>query len=152
MLPVQVALKCADVGHLAAPWDVHLRWVSGLEEEFFRQVCVCARAHTPPCPFARRDVHPLPAHAYAAPPPLKCSYCVYVLVCGCVCVSTMQGDREKAAHLTVSPLMDRTKDGITKSQVRTAATSAEPERPSQPPLLQWATQGSDRARSALLRA
>lgn len=29
----------------------------------------------------------------------------------------MQGDREKATHLTVSPLMDRLKDGITKSQV-----------------------------------
>ncbi len=28
-----------------------------------------------------------------------------------------QGDREKAAGLTVSPLMDRDKAGITKSQV-----------------------------------
>lgn len=63
-LVMQVALKCADVGHLAAPWEVHHRWVSGLEEEFFRQ-----------------------------------------------------GDKEKAAHLMVSPLMDRCKDGITKSQV-----------------------------------
>ena len=60
----QVGLKCADVGHLAAPWEVHHRWVSGLEEEFFRQ-----------------------------------------------------GDREKSMHMMVSPLMDRCKDGITKSQV-----------------------------------
>lgn len=28
-----------------------------------------------------------------------------------------QGDREKANDLTVSPLMDREKNGITKSQV-----------------------------------
>jgi hypothetical protein len=59
-----VGLKCADVGHLAAPWEVHHRWVSGLEEEFFRQ-----------------------------------------------------GDKEKSMHMMVSPLMDRCKDGITKSQV-----------------------------------
>mmetsp|Transcript_34412 Transcript_34412/g.76444 ORF Transcript_34412/g.76444 Transcript_34412/m.76444 type:complete len:639 (+) Transcript_34412:160-2076(+) len=63
-LIMQVCLKCADVGHLAAPWEVHHRWVSGLEEEFFRQ-----------------------------------------------------GDKEKARHMMVSPLMDRCKDGITKSQV-----------------------------------
>lgn len=63
-LVLQVGLKCADVGHLAAPWDVHHRWVSGLEEEFFRQ-----------------------------------------------------GDKEKSMHMMVSPLMDRCKDGITKSQV-----------------------------------
>ncbi|GFR44852.1 hypothetical protein Agub_g6195 [Astrephomene gubernaculifera] len=63
-LVLQVGLKCADVGHLAAPWEVHHRWVSGLEEEFFRQ-----------------------------------------------------GDKEKTMHMMVSPLMDRCKDGITKSQV-----------------------------------
>lgn len=63
-LIMQAALKCADVGHLSAPWEVHHRWVSGLEEEFFRQ-----------------------------------------------------GDREKTMHLMVSPLMDRCRDGITKSQV-----------------------------------
>lgn len=63
-LILQVGLKCADVGHLAAPWEVHHRWVSGLEEEFFRQ-----------------------------------------------------GDQEKNLHLNISPLMDRCKDGITRSQV-----------------------------------
>jgi hypothetical protein len=31
-----------------------------------------------------------------------------------------QGDKEKAMHLAVSPLMDRVKDGITKSQVRSS--------------------------------
>jgi cAMP-specific phosphodiesterase 4 len=60
----QVALKCADLGHLAEARDVHARWVACLEEEFFRQ-----------------------------------------------------GDREKASGLPVSPLFDRDKPGITKSQV-----------------------------------
>lgn len=61
----QMALKLSDLGHLAAPLAVHLRWVRGLEEEFFRQ-----------------------------------------------------GDKEKACNLPVSPLFDRTKPGVTKSQVR----------------------------------
>lgn len=59
-----MALKCADLGHLAAPWPVHQRWVGGLEEELFRQ-----------------------------------------------------GDNEKQLHMPISPLMDRSKGGITKSQV-----------------------------------
>lgn len=62
-----MALKLSDLGHLAAPLPVHLRWVAGLEEEFFRQ-----------------------------------------------------GDREKADSLPVSPLFDRAKPGVTKSQVRKA--------------------------------
>ena len=32
-----MALKWADIGHLASPLDVHLRWVKRLEEEMFRQ-------------------------------------------------------------------------------------------------------------------
>ena len=35
---MQVALKCADIGHLAATPDVHKRWALLLEEEFFLQV------------------------------------------------------------------------------------------------------------------
>lgn len=61
---LQMALKCADLGHLAAPWAVHQKWVAALEEELFRQ-----------------------------------------------------GDNEKQLQMLVSPLMDRTKGGITKSQV-----------------------------------
>ncbi|KAL0032220.1 hypothetical protein WJX77_011595 [Trebouxia sp. C0004] len=38
----QMVLKCADIGHLAAPPRTHRRWAFQLEEEFFRQV-------TPPC-------------------------------------------------------------------------------------------------------
>lgn len=63
-LALQVALKCADLGHLASPRPVHRRWVACLEEEFFRQ-----------------------------------------------------GDREKGSGLGVSPLMDREKNGISKSQM-----------------------------------
>jgi len=36
-LVLAVGLKCADLGHLAAPRAVHGRWVSLLEEELFRQ-------------------------------------------------------------------------------------------------------------------
>lgn len=63
MMHVQVALKCADLGHLASSKDVHLHWVSRLEEELFRQ-----------------------------------------------------GDQEKALGQPISPLMDRGKAGVTKSQ------------------------------------
>lgn len=60
---LQLALKCADLGHLASSTEVHKEWVGRLEEEMFRQ-----------------------------------------------------GDQERALGLTVSPLMDRTKGGVTKSQ------------------------------------
>ena len=47
---LQVALKCADVGHLAAPRSVHWTWVQLLEEEFFRQVSAtrCRLRPAPP--------------------------------------------------------------------------------------------------------
>jgi len=37
VLTLQVAIKCADLGHLALNWNSHLRWVRRLEEEFFAQ-------------------------------------------------------------------------------------------------------------------
>jgi len=37
VLVLQVALKCADLGHLALCWNSHLRWVQRLEHEFFTQ-------------------------------------------------------------------------------------------------------------------
>ena len=64
LLLLQIALKCADLGHLAAEWGVHTRWLGRLEEEFFRQ-----------------------------------------------------GDLERGAGLPISPLFDRTKQGVSKSQV-----------------------------------
>ena len=39
---LQVALKCADIGHLAATPDVHKRWAYLLDEEFFLQVLLPA--------------------------------------------------------------------------------------------------------------
>lgn len=64
MLTLQVALKCADLGNLAADTPVYLQWVDRLEEEFF-----------------------------------------------------LQGDKERAAGLPISPLFDRTKQGVSKSQI-----------------------------------
>ena len=37
-MTVQMVLKCADIGHLAAAPRTHRRWAFQLEEEFFRQV------------------------------------------------------------------------------------------------------------------
>ena len=37
MLLLQIALKCADLGHLAFSWDLHRLWVARLEEEFFQR-------------------------------------------------------------------------------------------------------------------
>eukprot|EP00931_Biecheleriopsis_adriatica_P102608 TRINITY_DN77553_c0_g1_i1.p1 TRINITY_DN77553_c0_g1~~TRINITY_DN77553_c0_g1_i1.p1 ORF type:complete len:774 (+),score=150.41 TRINITY_DN77553_c0_g1_i1:102-2324(+) len=34
---LQTAMKCADLGHLTLPWDLHLLWVRRLESEFFAQ-------------------------------------------------------------------------------------------------------------------
>jgi cAMP-specific phosphodiesterase 4/calcium/calmodulin-dependent 3',5'-cyclic nucleotide phosphodiesterase len=34
---LQLALKCADLGHLSLGWSSHMRWVQRLEEEFFTQ-------------------------------------------------------------------------------------------------------------------
>merc|ERR1712032_690192 len=31
------ALRCADIGHLATDWPVHMRWVRRLEAEMFAQ-------------------------------------------------------------------------------------------------------------------
>ena len=39
LLAMQMTLKWADIGHLSAPIDVHLKWVNLLEEEMFAQVC-----------------------------------------------------------------------------------------------------------------
>lgn len=39
---LQMVLKCADIGHLAAAPKTHKRWAHKLEEEFFRQVIYAA--------------------------------------------------------------------------------------------------------------
>lgn len=37
LVTFQMALKCADVGHLTLKWSEHLHWVERLEAEFFAQ-------------------------------------------------------------------------------------------------------------------
>ena len=39
-LCMQMALKVADIAHLAAKTEVHKRWTQQLTEEFFRQVWI----------------------------------------------------------------------------------------------------------------
>ena len=34
---VQIALKCADLGHLALPPALHKKWVERLQQEFYAQ-------------------------------------------------------------------------------------------------------------------
>lgn len=34
---LQMVLKCADLGHLSFPWELHQQWVSALQEEMFQQ-------------------------------------------------------------------------------------------------------------------
>jgi hypothetical protein len=37
VLLLQMGMKCADLGHLTLPWELHLSWVQRLEAEFFAQ-------------------------------------------------------------------------------------------------------------------
>ncbi|KAG2447555.1 hypothetical protein HYH02_007479 [Chlamydomonas schloesseri] len=64
LLSLQIALKCADIGHLGESLEVHKKWLANLEEEFFRQ-----------------------------------------------------GDKERELGIPISPLFDRSKQGVSKSQV-----------------------------------
>ncbi|GIL58431.1 hypothetical protein Vafri_13570 [Volvox africanus] len=64
VLSLQLAIKAADLGHLGEELEVHQRWLSSLEEEFFRQ-----------------------------------------------------GDKERQLGIPISPLFDRSKQGVSKSQV-----------------------------------
>mmetsp|Transcript_3663 Transcript_3663/g.4912 ORF Transcript_3663/g.4912 Transcript_3663/m.4912 type:complete len:123 (-) Transcript_3663:37-405(-) len=34
---MKMALKCADIGHITLPPDVHLLWVQSLQAEFYKQ-------------------------------------------------------------------------------------------------------------------
>ena len=54
---LQVALKCADIGHLAATPDVHKRWAYLLEEEFFLQVILPADNTVCVTQYSVQDTH-----------------------------------------------------------------------------------------------
>merc|ERR1712151_430099 len=51
ILSLQVALKCADIGHLALGWTSHMRWVQRLEREFFAQGDREKKLHMPEVSF-----------------------------------------------------------------------------------------------------
>jgi hypothetical protein len=93
-----------------------------------------ARAAGPLSLPAARPVH---AHGLAVCVCVRVCVCVCVCVCMCVCVCVyvcvrvwrrwvdrleeeffLQGDKERVAGLPISPLFDRTKKGVSKSQVR----------------------------------
>ena len=104
----QMSLKCADLGHLAASKEVHCNWVNRLEEEVRMDQeqqlgrSTGSRESGTKCAVCRyaesllKDMTPR-----WMPRPLQ---------------FFAQGDRELEAGLPISPLMDRTKEGITKSQ------------------------------------
>ena len=119
--PQQIALKCSDLGHTAAELSVHKRcnstkgfdahYVQGIQsfQSFCFLILIC-----------------IVVFAY-----LYCSLWIQtVLLILCCCdvpydrwVSLLeeeffrQGDKEKYLELPVSPLFDRSKPGVTKSQV-----------------------------------
>jgi cAMP-specific phosphodiesterase 4 len=55
LLCMQVALKVADIGHCALPWDQHLLWLGRLEEEMFKQGDAEKDAGMPVSPLMDRD-------------------------------------------------------------------------------------------------
>ncbi|GBF94222.1 hypothetical protein Rsub_06492 [Raphidocelis subcapitata] len=55
LLSLQMALKCADVGHLTGALPVHKRWVERLEQEFFHQGDVERANGMPISPLFDRD-------------------------------------------------------------------------------------------------
>ena len=102
MLSLQLALKCADLGHTTANLPVHLRWVSGLEEE------VCARSSSLTMTILQNIC------VYLSAAPVLTSWLVLPV---CAAQFFRQGDQEAQTGLPISPLFDRAKQGITKSQV-----------------------------------
>ena len=98
-----MSLKCADLGHLASPKHVHQKWVQKLEEE----VSVVAGQHT---------------NRYVARSCKICRALDHLAMNSDVehfiraCQIFRQGDAERKAGLPISPLMDRHKGGISKSQ------------------------------------
>jgi hypothetical protein len=88
LLALQVALKCADISHLAMPLELHKRWLLALEEEV-RVTVGQQSARKPAATFFSFD-------------------CTQFF---------RQGDEEAALGLPISPLFDRCKPGCSSSQV-----------------------------------
>ncbi len=97
-----MAMKCSDLGHLASAKSVHLQWVRLLEEEVRMVSFLCPS-------FAAEAVLTLADEkSRSIEPPLSPSRLRAQMF--------RQGDMEKEKGYPVSPLMDRAKTGITKSQ------------------------------------
>eukprot|EP00898_Chlorokybus_atmophyticus_P008846 jgi/Chlat1/8963/Chrsp94S08256 len=59
-LLLSMALKCADIGHVAKPPSLHLRWVKAIEEEFYLQGDDERASGMEISPFMDRHSHNLP--------------------------------------------------------------------------------------------
>lgn len=103
----QVAIKIADLGHMAESTEVHKRWVMCLEEELFQQVgggaCMRMQARAA----GLKELQPAG---------IMCQLMMGLAFTMLEHSSWLQGDSEKAAGLPVSPLFDRDKPGVSKSQ------------------------------------
>ena len=77
LLLMQIALKCADIGHPLKPQPIHLQWSQRCFSEFYNQVC-CAWVYQP----------------------------VIDEVCMLTAV-LVQGDEERSKGMTISPFCDR---------------------------------------------
>lgn len=104
-----MALKSADLGHLTSQTDVHCTWLSRLEE--VRHLKAAWR---------------MKKGCIAGPPVCQevcvthCSHFVHTFTHAlriCLQELFLQGDQERQMGQPISPLMDRSKTGITKSQV-----------------------------------
>ncbi|KAJ9519405.1 hypothetical protein QJQ45_023025, partial [Haematococcus lacustris] len=96
LLCLQLALKASDLGHVCEGHEVHLQWVACLEEEFFKQVSAPRQQRMTGDLDLDLDLEEDLGPEGDLDPDL---------------------DREKAAGLPVSPLFDRDRPGITRSQV-----------------------------------
>ena len=100
LLGLQMALKCADIGHVTAALPTHIRWVAA-HELYVTHI----HAHgTPTRTHTQIHTHThTHTHTYSWVSQLEEEF-------------FLQGDVERAAGTTISPLFDRCKQGITKSQ------------------------------------
>ena len=103
----QMSIKCADLSALAAARPVHCEWVKRLEDEFFLQASYGSGSIVTSNVFCEW-VNRLPPDLHLITHP-GAHTLIIIFLC-------WQGDRERAAGLPISPLMDRTKDGVSKAQ------------------------------------
>ena len=106
VLSLKLALKMADLGHTSASLPVHIKWVSKLEEE----VSQCCHLSPDMC-------HVSDELVYLVPIPDPCDDCLREFSWWSLSQFFRQGDLEKFNGMVVSPLFDRSKQGVTRSQI-----------------------------------